>query len=257
MPAGVQRLSAGGKGKAGESGRHSRTQTQGEAESDTEAETNGEKVATEGEADGETTEAGETSVAIMGRTVSQSYAARVAARPAYAKYKNRKKHLRRMVAAGSIDPEERQRLQDLAYGEYIRNRYRAAQTPEGFTQWVASLGAVFANPREAAGRCNAACWFANKPICKCICEGRFHGGSDRRILGREPLASPPPPPPSPPKPCGTVAAYSRHKRRGEQPCDKCSAAKRLYERRRVAAKRLDSNPYVLLDLAIRDEKRMK
>lgn len=32
--------------------------------------------------------------------------------------------------------------------------------------------------------------------------------------------------PQPPKPHGTFAAYQRHKRAGEEPCDECSAAAR-------------------------------
>ena len=31
-------------------------------------------------------------------------------------------------------------------------------------------------------------------------------------------------PPRTPAPCGTIAAYARHLRNGEQPCDACSKA---------------------------------
>ena len=31
-------------------------------------------------------------------------------------------------------------------------------------------------------------------------------------------------------PCGTVAAYKRHQRRGEQPCQSCRAANAAYHR---------------------------
>jgi hypothetical protein len=33
-----------------------------------------------------------------------------------------------------------------------------------------------------------------------------------------------------PKPCGTLAAYRRHQRRGEPPCDLCKAANAAYQR---------------------------
>lgn len=39
-------------------------------------------------------------------------------RPGYSTYKNRKKHLRRLAAAGRITPTERQRLQDQAFAAY-------------------------------------------------------------------------------------------------------------------------------------------
>lgn len=44
-------------------------------------------------------------------------------------------------------------------------------------------------------------------------------------------------PPRDPAPCGTYAAYRRHKRRGEQPCDACREAynerqRENYRRRR-------------------------
>lgn len=43
--------------------------------------------------------------------------------------------------------------------------------------------------------------------------------------------------PRTPQPCGTVAAYARHLRRGETPCDACRAAnaerhRDLYRRRK-------------------------
>lgn len=33
-------------------------------------------------------------------------------------------------------------------------------------------------------------------------------------------------------PCGTLAAYTRHLRRGEEPCERCREARRAYQRRR-------------------------
>jgi hypothetical protein len=35
---------------------------------------------------------------------------------------------------------------------------------------------------------------------------------------------------SEPQPCGTVGAYSRHRRNGERPCEACRAAVRAYNR---------------------------
>lgn len=37
------------------------------------------------------------------------------------------------------------------------------------------------------------------------------------------------------QPCGSVGAYQRHKRRGENPCDACRAANAGYHRERRAA----------------------
>ena len=37
------------------------------------------------------------------------------------------------------------------------------------------------------------------------------------------------------KPCGTVAAYRRHTRHGEEPCDACKAAKSRYEKRNLVS----------------------
>lgn len=41
------------------------------------------------------------------------------------------------------------------------------------------------------------------------------------------------------KPCGTPAAYSRHTRRREVPCERCTTAWRKYARRRVKIRRRD------------------
>jgi hypothetical protein len=40
-----------------------------------------------------------------------------------------------------------------------------------------------------------------------------------------------PPGPAPTQPCGTHAAYRRHQRRKEPPCEACRAAEREYRRR--------------------------
>ena len=42
------------------------------------------------------------------------------------------------------------------------------------------------------------------------------------------------------KPCGTVAAYRRHLRNGETPCDECKRAVREHEQARRAAKRAEA-----------------
>ena len=39
------------------------------------------------------------------------------------------------------------------------------------------------------------------------------------------------------KPCGTVTAYVRHKRHGEQPCQECRDAKRDYSRAKARERR--------------------
>ena len=39
-------------------------------------------------------------------------------------------------------------------------------------------------------------------------------------------------------PCGTVAAYKRHQRRGEQPCRSCRAAWSEYQRQRYQARKV-------------------
>lgn len=42
------------------------------------------------------------------------------------------------------------------------------------------------------------------------------------------------------KPCGSISAYDRHRRSGEQPCEKCLEAKRVYNRE-LAKKRRSGN----------------
>lgn len=62
---------------------------------------------------------------------------------------------------------------------------------------------------------------------------------------REQARNAPPRPPRPrraePQPCGTHAAYNRHKAAGEDPCFPCALAERLYQRsrpdRRAGARR--------------------
>jgi hypothetical protein len=58
------------------------------------------------------------------------------------------------------------------------------------------------------------------------------------------VADPPAPPPEPApkpqrelKPCGTHAAFKRHKGRGEDPCGECRDAERTYQRNRFRRNR--------------------
>ena len=44
------------------------------------------------------------------------------------------------------------------------------------------------------------------------------------------------------QPCGTVAAYKRHLRHGEEPCGVCLEAKRTHQSRRRAAERVPDSP---------------
>ena len=52
----------------------------------------------------------------------------------------------------------------------------------------------------------------------------------------EPL---PPLAPGERRPCGTHAAYSRHKAHGEEPCGDCRTAERSYQRERMARSRAE------------------
>ena len=54
--------------------------------------------------------------------MAQPYADRVAARPAYATYKNRKKEVRRQERAGRIAPERRRLLPAIARNAYNLDR---------------------------------------------------------------------------------------------------------------------------------------
>jgi hypothetical protein len=58
---------------------------------------------------------------------------------------------------------------------------------------------------------------------------------------RDPNTPPPGRHPRPIPPCGTIAAYSRHRRRGEPPCDPCRKAnsETSLRNRRRAQKRLE------------------
>lgn len=92
----------------------------------------------------------------------QSYADRVARRPGYARYKNRKKLLREKEQRGWITAGERQILQDRAKRIYLND-------PDGdyIHQYLTTNA-----PR---GGCNRACLVAAGDTCECLCDGRHHG----------------------------------------------------------------------------------
>lgn len=50
------------------------------------------------------------------------------------------------------------------------------------------------------------------------------------------------PGPPPTQPCGTNAAYKRHQRKGEPPCDACRAAWSAYQRELYARRRKKNDP---------------
>ncbi|MXY96247.1 MAG: hypothetical protein F4Z29_00510 [Gemmatimonadetes bacterium] len=91
---------------------------------------------------------------------SQKYADRVAARPHYARFKNRKKTLREAVRAGRITEEERAEKQAAA-----KARYEAGLSPQ---DRLARLAA------QAYG-CTDGCARAEHPVCRCRCGGAGHG----------------------------------------------------------------------------------
>ena len=116
-------------------------------------------------------------------TLPQSYAQRVRARPAYAKYKNAKQYLRRQVSKGRLTMEQREQLQEQAYAAYIRDRHKTLHdlAPEGWMEWAILQGFdATTEDAGAVGRCNPSCWYARKPKCRCVCEGRWHGGNHGR-----------------------------------------------------------------------------
>lgn len=60
--------------------------------------------------------------------------------------------------------------------------------------------------------------------------GKLKGSADPWQQPSKPRREEPKPvrEPQPLKPCGTNAAYVRHRARGEQPCDECTTARREY-----------------------------
>jgi len=106
--------------------------------------------------------------------VTQSYAARVAARPHYARLKNRKKTIRRRWQAGRIDDTERARLLAEARDAYAG---LAPGRPAQLVEWLDG-------PGRGVGHCESdECLAAVGNVCRCGCEGRWHGAA----LGLPPL----------------------------------------------------------------------
>ena len=64
----------------------------------------------------------------------------------------------------------------------------------------------------------------------------------KRVPGQPRVATPeglPPLAPGERRPCGTHAAYVRHKKAGEEPCGDCRTAERKYQRERMARSRAE------------------
>ena len=99
----------------------------------------------------------------------QTYAARVAARPAYASYKNRKKTIRLRHQAGRITDSERATLLAAAKRHYRppRGTQAAAAAQEGLPDGEA----------WESGRCVDECITARLNVCRCPCGGRNHGAA--------------------------------------------------------------------------------
>ena len=107
--------------------------------------------------------------------MTQSYAARVAARPHYARLKNRKKTIRRRWQAGRIDDTERDRL--LAEARDAYDAGLARERPPQLVEWLDG-------PGRGVGHCESdECLAAVGNVCRCGCEGRWHGAA----LGLPPL----------------------------------------------------------------------
>ena len=92
----------------------------------------------------------------------QSYATRVARRPAYARYKNRKKTLRQRRKQGLISPGEHRILLDVA-----RRKYLSDPSGDYVHQYLST--------RATGGGCNRACLVASGTECECVCAGVHHG----------------------------------------------------------------------------------
>lgn len=105
----------------------------------------------------------------------QAYADRVAARPGYARFKNRKKELRRQLRAGRISPDEHADLMDLARAEYRDGAGGdAAGVLDAETQ--AKVDKLKADIADDWLPCtNDWCLAATGRTCICECEGRWHG----------------------------------------------------------------------------------
>lgn len=110
--------------------------------------------------------------------MTQTYAQRVAKRPAYATFKNRKKTIRQRRARGTITDTEAATLLREARDAYYADPaspQRPPSTPTVAETWCE------ANPDHPAaqdaerGRCSPECLAAQWVNCWCHCEGRNHG----------------------------------------------------------------------------------
>ena len=111
----------------------------------------------------------------------QSHQQRKAARPAWARFKNKKKELRRRQQAGLISAEERARLQEIAKQQYLDDPDtppgvdRRPITPEERRR-IAEIIAEHPGDGDGGEPCgNEWCMTARETNCHCKCEGRWHG----------------------------------------------------------------------------------
>lgn len=114
------------------------------------------------------------------------YSERVAARPHYATYKNRKKTIRQRFQEGLISLAEKERLYDEA-----RERYFAGEPSEHQARWLERRletarwlrGNDIPDAQSVrSGNCNEECIGAKYYNCSCDCKGVNHGAAN----GREP-----------------------------------------------------------------------
>lgn len=109
--------------------------------------------------------------------MTQNYQERVAKRPGYAKFKNRKKTIRRRRDAGKITPAEAAQLtreaRDQYFAEYDRNQQREAI--QVGAEWCTENPDHDAAREVSAGSCDHLCLGARGKQCHCRCEGRNHG----------------------------------------------------------------------------------
>lgn len=130
----------------------------------------------------------------------QSYANRVAARPGYATYKNRKKELRRLHREGRIDAEQRAELQAAAKADYDTDpssvgemqidrlrgilwweKLQAEGTPDTMSAAVHALqSGALDDPDHTPTMCGAESCAGADPgasECRCACGGIFHSAA--------------------------------------------------------------------------------
>lgn len=119
--------------------------------------------------------------------MTQTHASRVRARPAYARYKNRKRRLRRLYQAGKISYETRVEQQALARQQYLSHP-GAKHQDEVKEAWIRGSyylgrGGQLADPDSYRdGHCNEGCVGANGRDCVCQCDGINHGLASGRDL---------------------------------------------------------------------------